>query len=144
MKAEIAYFPKYGIFIKPLDDLVQILHTFLRPGEGFPLFRQFCLAAFFVLRQHFQLEILPEHTDITQCLPYGFQHNPVKHLFPDIVDFAGAGVALVIGADEMVLRLILVGIAGIVIELRTAVGTVDKAGENAGFPCLCRSALVRP
>ena len=58
------------------------------------------------------------------------------------MDLAGTRIALVIGADEMVLRLILVSITGTVIELCTAIGTVDKAGENAGFPCLCRPALV--
>ena len=40
--------------------------------------------------------------------PYGLQYDPVKHLFPDIVDFAGAGVALVIGADKMILAVVLV------------------------------------
>ena len=65
-------------------------------------FRQFCLAAFLVLRQPFQLEILPKHTDLSQCLPDGFQDDPVKHLFSDKVDFTGAGVALAVGADEMV------------------------------------------
>lgn len=94
------------------------------------------------LRQHFQLEILPEHTDITQCLPDGFQHDPIKHLFPDIVDFAGAGVALIIGADEMVLAVVLVGVAGAEVQLGPAVGAVEKAGENAGLSCFCRPAFV--
>ena len=90
------------VLINVLDKPVQILRSLLRPGECFMPFRQFCLAAFLVLRQPFQLEILPKHTDLSQCLPDGFQHDPVKHLFPDIVDFTGAGVALVVGADEMV------------------------------------------
>ena len=118
-----------------LDNPVQVLHPFFRPGEGFLFFCQFGLAAFLVLRQHFQLEILPEHTDITQCLPYGFRHNPVKHLFPDIVDFAGAGAALVIGADKMILAVIFAGIAGAEIQLGPAVGAVEQAGENAGSSC---------
>ena len=55
-----------------------------------------------------------------------FQHPPIKRNLPDVMDLAGTRIALVIGADEMVLRLILVSITGTVIELCTAIGTVDK------------------
>ena len=60
------------------------------------------------------------------------------------MDFAGAGVALVIGADEMVLAVILVSAAGAEIQLCSAVGAVEKAGEYAGSSCFCRPAFVLP
>ena len=74
----------------------------------------------------------------------GLQHNPVKYLFPDIVDFAGACVALVVREDEMVLAVILVGVASAEVQLGSAVGTVKKPGKDTGFSCLGRPALVFP
>ena len=66
----------------------------------------------------------------------------IRDSLSDVMDLAGTCIALVIGADEMVLRLILVGIAGTVIELCATVGAIDKTGENACFSRLCGSALV--
>ena len=132
------------------DNPIQILHPFFfaperafgfppvlsygfpRPAPTFPTFK-----------------VLSEHTDITQCLPYGFQHDPVKYLFPDIVDFAGAGVALVVGANEMILAVILVGVAGAEIQLGSAVGAVG-AGRRICWSllflsaCVCSSAVPVP
>ena len=91
------------IFIKPLDDLVQILHALLRPGEGFPLLCQFRLPAGFVLRQHFLGEIIPEQAHIGQRPLNTFQNPPIKRDFPDVVDFTGTCIALIVGADKMIL-----------------------------------------
>ena len=60
------------------------------------------------------------------------------------MDFAGSGVALIIGADEMVLAVVLVALAGAEVQLGSAVGAVEKTGEHAGSSCLCRPAFVLP
>ena len=46
------------------------------------------------------------------------------------MDFTGAGVALVVGADEMVLDVVLVGLAGTEVQLGPAVGAVKKPGKD--------------
>lgn len=60
------------------------------------------------------------------------------------MDFAGAGVALVVGAYKMVLAVVLVGVTGAEVQLGPAVGAVEKAGENAGSSCFCRPAFILP
>ena len=44
----------------------------------------------------------------------------------------------------MVLAVVLVGVTGAEVQLGPAVGTVEKAGENAGLSCFCRPAFVLP
>lgn len=44
----------------------------------------------------------------------------------------------------MVLAVILVSAAGAEIQLCSAVGAVEKAGEYAGSSCFCRPAFVLP
>ena len=44
----------------------------------------------------------------------------------------------------MILTVILVALAGAEIQLCSAVGAVEQAGENAGSSCFCRPAFVFP
>ena len=60
------------------------------------------------------------------------------------MDFAGAGVALVMGADKMILAVVLGAFAGAEVQLGPAVSAVEQAGKHAGPACFCRPAFVLP
>ena len=57
------------------------------------------------------------------------------------MDLAGAGIALIVGADEIVLRL-RIGAAGAEIQLCPAICTIDKPRENAGLAELGQTPFV--
>ena len=44
----------------------------------------------------------------------------------------------------MVLAVVLVALAGAEVQLGSAVGAVEQAGEHAGPSCFCRPAFVLP
>lgn len=140
----VSQLAQHIVLVNVLDNLVQILHAPARPGERPALLLQLRPAAGLVLGQHLLGEVLPEHPHIGQGSLNAGKHQPVEHLFPDEMDLAGAGVALVVGADKVILAVILVGVAGAKIQLGPAVRASDKAGENAGLACLGWPALVGP
>ena len=86
-----------------MDDLVQILHALMRSGEGFLLLRQFRFPVGFVLCQHFLCEIIPKKAHIGHRPQNTFQHPLIKCDFPDVVDFTGTRIVLIVGADKMIL-----------------------------------------
>ena len=73
-----------------------------------------------------------------------FQHPLVEGDLSDIVDLTGAGVALVVGADKVVLGIVLVSITGTVVQFRSAISAADKPGENTGLSRFGRPSLVFP
>ncbi len=52
-----------------------------------------------------------------QCPLNIFQHPYVKRDLPDIVDLAGAGVALVVGAYKVVLVIAFISLTGAIVQL---------------------------
>lgn len=103
MKAEVAQLAENGILIEPLDDFVQILHTLLCPGKGFSFLYQLRFPASLVLRQHFLRKVIPEQPHIGQRSLNTFQYPFVKRDLPDIMDFTRTRIALVVGADKVIL-----------------------------------------
>ncbi|MBU9726229.1 hypothetical protein [Diplocloster modestus] len=72
----------------------ELLHyAWYRTGEGPALLLQLRFPAGLVLRKYLLGEILPEYPHIGQRALDAFQHPPVKYLFPDKVDIAGAGTS---------------------------------------------------